>query len=204
MALDTPLNPFIKPGGSGPFTTNDCINIETQLGYPYGPGSLDQFAKPRMRRSVAAADAAEPERTVHVGGIDRAKIRGSFLIAAFADVDGKRQHIGTEAVLSRWHVEGCMNCQNHLEATAAFRLPADAAASLKATAGDAAGDSVEVEVRTRQGLFGGGRKARSGKLDRRRREPQRHFSRSKSFQGFGESGATSSGAAIFPRLFSLP
>jgi tyrosinase len=91
---------------------------------------------------------------VHVRGINRARIPGSFLISAFATVDGKREHIGTDAVLSRWHVEGCMNCQRHLEATASFRLPAvdesTAAAAMVETAG-----SVEVEVRTHQGLFGG-------------------------------------------------
>jgi len=70
------------------------------------------------------------------------------LISAFAKVDGKREHIGTEAVLSRWHVEGCMNCMKHLEATALFQLPTEAK-SLLATAG-----GIEVEVRTHQGLLG--------------------------------------------------
>jgi tyrosinase len=66
-------------------------------------------------------------------------------------VHGERQYIGTKAVLSRWHVEGCMNCQNHLEAKASFRLPAATGRALASAT--AAG--VEVEVRTRRGLFGG-------------------------------------------------
>jgi tyrosinase len=91
-----------------------------------------------------------PGHTVFVSGVDRASIRGSFLISAFATVDGKREYIGTDAVLSRWHVEGCMNCQNHLEATASFKLAPDSKHLLAAAAGN-----IEVEVRTRQGLLGG-------------------------------------------------
>jgi tyrosinase len=86
---------------------------------------------------------------VRVGGIDRGRIRGSFLISAFTNVDGKRQLLGTEAVLSRWHVEGCANCQTHLEAKATFGLH-----GLRAATVDKAEFQVEVEVRTRDGLLG--------------------------------------------------
>lgn len=134
LSLDTPLDPFRKPGGAEPFTTRDCVNIETQLGYTYGPGSLDQYAHPATNVLMAATAVTPPGRTVRVSGINRARIRGSFLISAFAKVDGKREHIGTEAVLSRWHVEGCMNCMKHLEATALFQLPTEAK-NLLATAG---------------------------------------------------------------------
>jgi tyrosinase len=149
LTLQTPLEPFRKPDGSGSFTTSDCINIESQLGYSYGPGSLDQYAQPATQALVAAAEAVEPGRTVRVSAIDRANIRGSFLISAFATVEGKREYVGTKAVLSRWHVEGCMNCQNHLEAKASFRLPSETARALASAGG------VEVEVRTRDGLLGG-------------------------------------------------
>jgi tyrosinase len=152
LTLQTPLEPFRKPDGSGPFTTNDCVNIGKQLGYTYGPGSLDKYAQSTTKPLMAATGVVEPGRTVQVSGIDRARIHGSFLIFAFATVDGKREHIGTEAVLSRWHVEGCMNCQNHLEATASFRLPREAQRTLTAAAAAA---GIEVEVRTRQGLLGG-------------------------------------------------
>ena len=87
---------------------------------------------------------------VRVSRINRASIRGSFLISAFTTVDGKREYLGTEPVLSRWHVEGCMNCQNHLEAQAHFPLPM----ALTAPAGGT--PQVEVEVMTRAGLLGGG------------------------------------------------
>jgi tyrosinase len=153
LTLQTPLEPFRKPDGSY-VTTSDCVNIETQLGYSYGPGSLDQYAQPAALALTASADVAEPGQTIRVSAINRAEISGSFLIAAYANVNGERQYIGTKAVLSRWHVEGCMNCQNHLEAKASFRLPAATGRAL-ASATAAAPAGVEVEVRTRRGLFGG-------------------------------------------------
>ena len=96
---------------------------------------------------ATAGTAAVRGRTLRASGINRAGIRGSFLISAFATVGGKREYIGTEAVLSRWHVEGCMNCQNHLEATAFFELPPETESTL------ATGDGLEVEVRTHQNVF---------------------------------------------------
>ena len=53
--------------------------------------------------------------------------------------------------MSRWHVEGCANCQTHLEARATFGLHGFA----EATIGK---DQIEVEVRTRDGLLGGPRR----------------------------------------------
>jgi tyrosinase len=160
LTLDTPLAPFNKADGTGPFSTADCVNIEGQLGYTYGPGSLDSYAQSTTKTAFAAMEVTEPGRTVHVSGVNRAQIRGSFLISVFASVDGKRQYVGTEAVLSRWHVEGCMNCLRHLEATASFRLPLNAADALPGA------DGVEVEVRTRDGLLGGNPRAaaRTGTL----------------------------------------
>jgi tyrosinase len=145
LTLESPLDPFTKSesGKQRAYTSLDCINIETQLGYTYGPGSLEQ--SPQL-----AAAAAAPGRTISVRGINRARIRGSFLISAFATVDGKKQHLGTEAVLSRWHVEGCANCQTHLEARAAIGTHA-----LGAAAATVSPDTIEVEVRTRDGLLGG-------------------------------------------------
>ena len=148
ITMETPLDPFMKDDGTT-YTTNDCINIETQLGYAYGPGSLDQYAE--RETLEAAAAPAEPGRTLHVGGVDRAKLEGSFLIAAFADVDGERRLIGVEPVLSRWHVEGCANCQTHLNASADFRISTETAEA----------NGVEVEIHSRTGVIGGGPEAHS-------------------------------------------
>jgi tyrosinase len=141
LTLASPLDPF-RIGENGmerAYTSLDCLNIETQLGYTYGPGSLESPA--------AALLAQEPGgRTVRVRGINRARIRGSFMISAFAQIAGKREHLGTEAVLSRWHVEGCANCQTHLEAKAFIGLHGLREEVVHST-------QIEVEVRTRDGLL---------------------------------------------------
>lgn len=137
LTLESPLDPFRKKVGrtERPCTSLDCINIEKQLGYTYGPGSL---------QSTKAAVEAAPTRMVTVRGINRARIRGSFLIQVFAHVGGKKHLVGTEGVLSRWHVEGCANCQTHLEARASIPLRG-------ALARRAGSTKFEVEVRTRDG-----------------------------------------------------
>jgi tyrosinase len=143
LSMDTPLEPFTRTqdGEVRHYVGRDGFNIETQLGYTYGPGSLEELAEPALAEP-AAAPADEPK--VHVTGIDRGNIRGSFVIDAFAEVDGERQPIGSEAVLSRWHVDGCANCQTHLKASASFPLHGL----------DARETPIEVEVRTRDGLLG--------------------------------------------------
>ena len=139
LTLDSPLDPFriMDRGSMRAYTSRDCINIE-KLGYTYGPGSLESVAAaPRVAGGIS---------TVRVSGINRGAIRGSFLISVFAYIDGKRQHLGTEAVLSRWHVQGCMNCQTHLEAKAFIPLHGVPPAAADAT-------KIEVEVHTRDGLL---------------------------------------------------
>ena len=143
LDIDSPLAPFCHPDGS-PVVSRDCIDIERQLGYTYGPGSFDELAAPASAPARAAAADARPapRAVISVRGLNRAAIPGSFLVSAFATVDGSRRHLGTQAILSRWHVEGCMNCQTHLEARAHFPVHA-------ALADAFVPDSVEIEVRTR-------------------------------------------------------
>jgi tyrosinase len=147
LSLDTPLEPFTRAGDGEQreYVGRDGINIERQLGYTYGPGSLGETAGGAR---ALATEAAPNEPKVHVTGINRGEIRGSFLISAFAEVDGERKLIGSEAVLSRWHVEGCANCQTHLKAGASFHMHGLSPERL----GD---DAIQVEVRTRDGLLGG-------------------------------------------------
>ncbi len=152
MSLTTPLDPFFKEYGV-PYTTADAIDIESQLGYSYGPGSLDGYAHPDAPQAQAQAmalTAEQAQRTVHIGGIDRSKIRGSFLIATWADLDGEKQLIGLEPVLSRWQVLGCANCQTKLKISADLHLPPTADPG-----------SVAVEVHTRDGVLGQGPSAQS-------------------------------------------
>ena len=128
LTLDTPLAPFKHADGRF-FTSKDCVNIERQLGLTYGAGSLE----PAMLTHETTTAKARSTRALHVTGVNRAAIRGAFLISAFAVIDGKPQHLGTEAVLSRWSVQGCANCQTHLEATAVIPLPDDIAAAVSPT-----------------------------------------------------------------------
>ncbi|WP_232443686.1 tyrosinase family protein [Burkholderia ubonensis] len=149
LTLESPLDPF-KKGKNGKqraYTSLDCINIEEQLGYTYGPGSLEDLPKPQL---AAAVPAGNSSKVLRVSGINRAPIRGSFLVAAYVVLDGKRHLLGTEAVLSRWSVQYCANCQTHLEVKAFFPLHHFTEASVK----DA---SYEVEVHTRDDVFGQGR-----------------------------------------------
>ena len=146
LSMDTPLDPFAWPvdGKSRKVTGRDVFNIETQLGYSYGPGSLEELAAAGPEQ--LEEDAAD-EPKLHVTGVDRSNIRGSFLIVASAEVDGETRAIGSEAVLSRWHVDGCANCQTHLLASASFPLQGLDSEQLNP-------EALQVEVRTHDGLLG--------------------------------------------------
>lgn len=146
ITTETPLNPFTKPDGSI-YTTADVADI-TQLGYTYGPGSLDGYATTQTTAFVAADPRPDATKSIHVSGLNRSAIRGSFVISAFAEIDGELRAIGHEAVLSRWQLEGCANCQTKLEVTANFPLPAESRASTDGTT-----DAVHVQVTTHQQLL---------------------------------------------------
>ncbi|KAK3817568.1 MAG: Monophenol monooxygenase [Benniella sp.] len=113
LTLDSPLDPF-KHSDLPPdrfddptkaTTSNDVVNIE-QLNYEYYP-------RPERPLMIPIAQKV-PFLTV--SNIDRAKIAGSFVVSAWAGSgDGDKILVGTEAVLSRWQVTGCQNCQNHLD-----------------------------------------------------------------------------------------
>jgi tyrosinase len=140
LTLETPLSPFQKTEADGsvrPYTSLDCINIEGQLGYTYGAGSLGAI----VEQEVAARSNA---RVVRVSGINRAAIRGSFVVSVYAEIDGMRQCIGREGILSRWSVQGCANCQTHLETRSHFSLEG---------LDDLNESDLAVEIRTRDGVL---------------------------------------------------
>jgi tyrosinase len=143
LTLESPLDPFKKivGGREVTYTSLDCINIEKQLGYIYGPGSLEEPA------ALATLPEDHSTKMIRVTGINRASIRGSFLVSAYANIDGKKLLVGTEAVLSRWRVAGCANCQSHLEVKAFMSLHRFREESL-------ADAQYEIEIRTRDGLLG--------------------------------------------------
>lgn len=140
LTLATPLIPFEKPDGTY-FSSADCVDIEGQLGYRYGPGSLDSFAKAQTSK---IADTHSPMTQVHVAGIDRTKISGSFVVAAYAETNGEHRLLGAEAVLSRWTVSGCANCQTKLRVSSNFHIPSE----------DLAGAKIKVAIHTRHGMLG--------------------------------------------------
>src|SRR5262245_20407900 len=150
LTLASPLDPFKKgeKGTERPYTSLDCINIEKQLGFHYGPGSLEAEARPA---AAAPSAVGGRNRVVAVTGINRAPIRGSFLVSVFGNVGGERVHLGTEAVLSRWNVRYCANCQTHLEVKAFVNVQPSSHAAIAAASEDALRNaaSYDVEIHTR-------------------------------------------------------
>lgn len=142
LDVNSTLNPFKTTNGAA-ISSSDVTDI-AKLGYSYGPGSLDQYAMPASNADLDADRAPATSPSVHIEGLDRSKLRGSFVISAFARVDGKMKAIGHEAVLSRWQVEGCANCMAHLNAGADFALPTNAAKSA---------DAVQIHVTTRAAML---------------------------------------------------
>ena len=140
LTLESALDPFKKKDGHA-YTSLDCFNIEGQMGYTYGPGSLENTAA-----EVTTSAVAGGTKMVRVSGINRAAISGSFLISVFRNVEGKQTLIGTRAVLSRWSVQQCANCQTHLEAKAFMPLHGLQDASLTESA-------FEVRIQTRAGVL---------------------------------------------------
>lgn len=114
LTLTTPLKPFQHKNGVL-YTSNDVINSETQLGIIYSKGS---FADSRITKIKAMTNT----KKLQVSGINREQIRGSFLVLAYADLNGKEIFLGSHSVLSRWNVANCENCQNTLDVEAFFNL----------------------------------------------------------------------------------
>jgi len=124
LTITSPLEPFTKDDGSW-FTGNDLIDL-SKLGYSYAPGSYDKnhpnpvfAAPPRQVPTAAKGDT----QLVHVHGVDRTQITGSFAITLHHINNGKREIIGVQPVLSRVNVQGCANCQNNLFSEAHFSVP---------------------------------------------------------------------------------
>jgi tyrosinase len=144
LTMDTPLYPFKNAAGDY-VTSNDVTNIEEQLGYAYGPGSLDP-----VLRTPAGPKPTEPLATIkRVSGINRADYAGSFVIRLLAvDANGKKIEIGREPVLSRWSVTGCKNCQTSLNVKSHVPIHESLMRALTGPAGDPAGIQYECVIQT--------------------------------------------------------
>lgn len=131
LTMDTALQPFRRgfvESGAAFLTSRDAINIETQLGFTYSDGSLAALARGEVQ--ALEADAGHGMR-LRVHGVDRATVSGSFVVRAFATIDGQRHLVGRHSVLSRWNVAYCANCQSHLDVDLAFDLGRFTAAQIK-------------------------------------------------------------------------
>jgi tyrosinase len=123
LDLESPLHPFRKADGSV-YTSLDCVDIETQLGFTYEAGSLDEDSIPSGLLKAADISAV---KKLHVSGVNRTAVQGSFVLSAYAEVigaDGQpyRHDLGHSAVLSRFNVVKCANCLTHADVMAHFPL----------------------------------------------------------------------------------
>ena len=113
LDMNTPLYPFKKPDGSW-FTGGDVTDINDQLDYSYGPGSLD----PLIQQGPVLGQHGQARIVAYVKshGIDRAHYAGSFVVRTYAKGPGHPEEveIGRDPILSRWNVQGCANCQSSL------------------------------------------------------------------------------------------
>jgi tyrosinase len=121
LDVDSPLNPFQKYTGEV-YTSNDCLNIETQLGYTYSKGSLEAEELLAARSLLAAVPPAT--KVLRVTNINRAPIKGSFIVAVYHHTGDTKELVGYHSVLSRWDPVSCSNCKTHLEVKAFFPLHA--------------------------------------------------------------------------------
>ena len=134
--MNTPLYPFEIRSGRN-YTSEDATDL-AELGFSYGPGSLDPLVKidsepgrsgktpfeminPQvpdpMKLAGSNPDGSNRFTQIKwVHNISRIQYDGSFVIRLYArGHDGKDVEVGREAILSRWNVKGCRNCQSHLE-----------------------------------------------------------------------------------------
>ena len=122
--LKTPLKPF-KKNDKDFYTSADCASIES-LGYTYPAFTISSANKEQRRalRSAGPEKSLFSKKVLSVSGIDRSKIRGTFVIEAYARVEihGAKYYLGRHTVFSRFDLENCENCIQTLDITAHFPL----------------------------------------------------------------------------------
>jgi len=124
LTMSTPLRPFLKDAWGTFYTSADVVNIHS-LGYDYTPGSLEaKVMSPTLRNAVP--------NVLTVRGINRAWFEGSFVVQAYAVIEVEdggtsrkqttERYLGSHAVLSRFRLDHCANCQTHLEVIGHFPI----------------------------------------------------------------------------------
>jgi tyrosinase len=126
LDMSTELIPFRNKEKTRYINSEDVTNI-TELGYAYGPGSLDPdkiALKEKVLQNIHSR--------VRVHNVNRGEISGSFVIRIHAKTrSGRLIEVGRKGVLSRWNVANCANCQTHLETDAIFPISHELATILR-------------------------------------------------------------------------
>ena len=163
LDMTTPLYPFRKPNGRDYYTSEDVTDL-TELGIAYGTGSFHSLVGDEPAKSgktpfeIINPKVSDPKKLAgsnphgpnpfslikRVHNISRIQYDGSFVIRLYArGHDGTDVEVGREAILSRWNVKGCRNCQSHLEVD--LHVPLDGA-TLKHLEGRAAPKGQKAEI----------------------------------------------------------
>ncbi|KAK1507897.1 uncharacterized protein CCOS01_16203 [Colletotrichum costaricense] len=129
------------------FYTSDDITDINQLGYMYGEGSLDLLTS-----GPVLGDPELPLVAVaRVGGISTMFHEGSFVIRTSAKLaDGREIEIDSDAILSRWVLANCNNCQkNKLETYTYIPFGADLMRAIGAETKEDIHSKLTVFIQTR-------------------------------------------------------
>jgi tyrosinase len=135
LSMDTPLKPFhqwddpdkpfINDTKKAFLTSRDVVNIK-KLKYDY---VIPHEFGPDLDPENTSQTSSKESHYARVSDVTRANIRGSFVIAAWAQKHPKgredkpcREMVSCFPVLSRWNVADCANCQSHLDIKAHLPL----------------------------------------------------------------------------------
>ncbi|TGJ88553.1 hypothetical protein E0Z10_g160 [Xylaria hypoxylon] len=103
----SPLEPFKRRDGHTLLTSQDVANI-ANLGYTY-----DSLMPVPHKRSEEHLPSTAPR--LKIPNLSRRDISGSFVISVWVENEhGKQDLISADAILSRWNLRTCSNCQEHL------------------------------------------------------------------------------------------
>ncbi|KAJ8129586.1 hypothetical protein O1611_g4042 [Lasiodiplodia mahajangana] len=108
----SPLEPFKRDDGHAYLTSQDVANI-ANLGYKY------DHLIPETREGDESHEVLPIESTtprLKIPNLSRRNISGTFVISVWVKNDqDKYDLISADAILSRWNLSSCGNCQEHLD-----------------------------------------------------------------------------------------
>ncbi|KAI0405161.1 hypothetical protein F4802DRAFT_597575 [Xylaria palmicola] len=110
---NSPLEPFMRDDGCTPLTSQDVADI-AHLGYTYD----HLLPEARDSRDSRLSDISQsPSPRIRIPNLTRRHISGTFVISVWAEDDdgGKPALVAADAILSRWNLSSCRNCQEHLD-----------------------------------------------------------------------------------------